>query len=54
MLLTGADAGLIGQMGMHAYDDAERMLGDLDLSGKLTYAIPNGSTVVPSLVKQED
>lgn len=54
LLLTGADAGLIGQMGMHAYDDAERMLGDLDLSGKLTYVIPNGSTVVPRLIKQED
>jgi nickel-dependent lactate racemase len=53
MMLTDADAGLIGQMGIHAYNDAERMLADLDLTGKLTYVIPNGSTVVPKLFAEE-
>ena len=54
MMLTDADAGQVAQMGIRAYDDVGRLLHDLDLSGKLTYVIPNGATVVPTLENQED
>lgn len=53
MMLTSADAGLIRQIGIYAYGDIVQLLDDLDLSGKLTYVIPNGATVVPSLINQE-
>ncbi|NLG25844.1 MAG: nickel-dependent lactate racemase [Clostridiales bacterium] len=54
MMLTAADAASIERMGMRAYGDVGSLLMDLDLAGKLTYVIPNGSTVVPTLTAQED
>lgn len=53
MMLTGADPEPIEKMGIRAYDDVNRLLSDLNLSGKLTYVIHNGAAVVPKLMNKE-
>jgi len=54
MMLTVADPRQIKKMNISAYSDVQRLLEDLDLSGKLTYVIPNGATTIPTMGKQEE
>lgn len=54
VMLTSADPAQIQKMGIAAYNDIEKLLADLDLSGKHTYVIPNGGAVVPRLTNRED
>ena len=49
VLLTSADPALLAPMGIRGTSDPAALLDGLDLSGKLTYVIPNGSTVIPTL-----
>jgi hypothetical protein len=53
MMLTGADPMQLAKMNIRAYSDVRRLLSDLDLTGKLTYVIPNGATTIPTMPKRE-
>jgi len=54
MMLTVADPKQVEKMNIRAYSDVRWLLEDLDLSGKLTYVIPNGATTIPKMLSQED
>ena len=47
LMLTSANKDQLVRMGIDAYGDIRSLLAALDLSGALTYVIPNGSTVIP-------
>ncbi len=49
LMLTSADPAQLAPMGIRAFSDPRQLLAQLDLAGKLTYVIPNGSTVIPRL-----
>ncbi len=48
-MLTTADPEALALMGVRATADLQELLSWLDLDNKLTYIIPNGSTVIPAL-----
>lgn len=49
LMLTTADPEALALMGVRATADPQELLSWLDLEDKLTYIIPNGSTVIPTL-----
>lgn len=53
MMLTDADPKKLQRMGILAYSDERLLRKDLDISGALVYVIPNGSTVIPRMTRQE-
>ena len=49
LMLTTADPEALSVMGVKAFSDPAQLLKELDLEGKLTYIIPNGSTAIPAV-----
>ncbi len=49
LMLTTADPTALAPMGVTAFRDPAQLLKELELSDKLTYIIPNGSTVIPAV-----
>lgn len=49
LMLTTADPKALSVMGVKAFSTPAQLLKELDLEGKLTYIIPNGSTAIPAV-----
>ena len=47
LMLTSADPNQLAAMGIEAFSDIGQLMAQVDLTGKLTYVIENGSTVIP-------
>ena len=52
VMLTDADPNQLALMGIRACTDPHRLLDGIDLAGTLTYVIPNGATVIPTLTAE--
>ncbi|MCQ2566562.1 MAG: nickel-dependent lactate racemase [Clostridia bacterium] len=53
-LYTKAADKEIPLMGIHVYHDMDKLLADAKISGKKTYIVPNGATVIPVLEEKEN
>ena len=47
LMLTSVDPAQLAPMGIQAFSNVEELLAQVDFTGKLTYIIENGSTVIP-------
>ena len=47
LMLTSVDPAQLAPMGIQAFSNVEELLAQVDFTGKLTYVIENGSTVIP-------
>lgn len=54
LMLTQVSPEQVAPMGIEAYATPEALLAQLDLTGKRTYVIPNGSTVIPTLHQEAE
>lgn len=52
LLYSSIDPKAVEPMGIRAFSDVEALLEAARLSGKTVYVIPNGSTVIPHIVKE--
>lgn len=52
VMLTDVEPEQLAPMGIRAFRDPAALLAELDLAGKLTYVVPNGSTVIPRVQKE--
>ena len=53
LMLTSVPQEQVAPMGIQTFTDMEELLSQVDLKDKLVYVIPNGSTVIPGLVKEK-
>ena len=54
LMLTAADPAQLAPMGIRGTADPAALLAQLDFTDRLTYIIPNGSTVIPTLTEKGD
>lgn len=54
LMYTSIDKSDVAPMGIKAYNDITKLMGDVDFEGKSIYIIPTGSTVLPVVVEDKE